>query len=180
MRQTADKPYQEALERELELLKERVRACARSRMESARREVEEEERTKRLGPGGLDPAEVYQSLPKVNALHKILSCTPRPAKNTTSVAQLLNNEVFQLLVTLKMIVGCMFHLNWRPKYRLQPIFSKGGHKKKKQTKKSIYYMFTTTQELQQSFDQKNVQMLQEAMGRLHPEVRLLSLSTPTK
>lgn len=30
-------------------------------------EVEEEERLKRLGPGGLDPVEVYQSLPKVNA-----------------------------------------------------------------------------------------------------------------
>lgn len=63
--QTADKPYQEAFERELELLKERVRACAQSRMESARRDIEEEERLKRLGPGGLDPAEVYQSLPKV-------------------------------------------------------------------------------------------------------------------
>lgn len=32
----------------------------------------------------------------------------------------------------------------------------------------------TTQEMQRSFDQKNVEMLQEAMGRLHPEVCLLS------
>lgn len=64
--QTAEQPYREAFERELELLKERVRACAHSRMESARRDVEEEERLKRLGPGGLDPVEVYQSLPKVN------------------------------------------------------------------------------------------------------------------
>lgn len=62
---TADKPYQEAFERELELLKDRVRACAQSRMESAREDMEEEERQKRLGPGGLDPVEVYQSLPKV-------------------------------------------------------------------------------------------------------------------
>lgn len=31
------------------------------------KEVEEEQRLKRLGPGGLDPVEVYQSLPKVNA-----------------------------------------------------------------------------------------------------------------
>lgn len=67
LRQTADKPYHEAFERELELLKERVRACAQSRMESARRDIEEEERLERLGPGGLDPAEVYQSLPKVKA-----------------------------------------------------------------------------------------------------------------
>ncbi|XP_075869543.1 hsp90 co-chaperone Cdc37-like isoform X1 [Nelusetta ayraudi] len=85
---TAEQPYREAFDRELELLKERVRACAHSRMESARRDIEEEERLKRLGPGGLDPVEVYQSLPK---------------------------------------------------------------------------------ELQNSFDEKNVQMLQEAMGRLHPE-----------
>lgn len=31
------------------------------------KELEEEERQDRLGPGGLDPVEVYQSLPKVRA-----------------------------------------------------------------------------------------------------------------
>ncbi|XP_023257024.1 hsp90 co-chaperone Cdc37-like isoform X1 [Seriola lalandi dorsalis] len=61
---TADKPYQDAFDRELELLKERVRSCAQIRMEDAMKEVEEEERQKRLGPGGLDPVEVYESLPK--------------------------------------------------------------------------------------------------------------------
>ncbi|GAA6221657.1 hsp90 co-chaperone Cdc37-like isoform X3 [Lates japonicus] len=61
---TADKPYQDAFNHELELLKERVRSCAQIRMESAMKEVEEEERQKRLGPGGLDPVEVYESLPK--------------------------------------------------------------------------------------------------------------------
>lgn len=30
------------------------------------KELEEEERQERLGPGGLDPVEVYQSLPKVS------------------------------------------------------------------------------------------------------------------
>lgn len=29
------------------------------------KELEEEDRQERLGPGGLDPAEVYQSLPEV-------------------------------------------------------------------------------------------------------------------
>lgn len=67
--QTADKPYQDAFDRELVLLKERVRSCAQIRMESAMKELEEEERQKRLGPGGLDPQEVYQSLPKVNHSH---------------------------------------------------------------------------------------------------------------
>ncbi|XP_041790296.1 hsp90 co-chaperone Cdc37 isoform X3 [Chelmon rostratus] len=61
---TADKPYQDAFDHELELLKERVRSCAQIRMESAMKELEEEERHTRLGPGGLDPVEVYESLPK--------------------------------------------------------------------------------------------------------------------
>lgn len=65
--QTADKPYQDAFNQELESLKERVRGCAQVRMESAMKELEEEDRQERLGPGGLDPVEVYQSLPKVGA-----------------------------------------------------------------------------------------------------------------
>lgn len=67
--QTADKPYQDTFDRELELLKERVRSCAQLRMENAMKELEEEEKQKRLGPGGLDPVEVYESLPKVNYTH---------------------------------------------------------------------------------------------------------------
>uniref|UniRef100_A0A665T8Z2 Hsp90 co-chaperone Cdc37 n=1 Tax=Echeneis naucrates TaxID=173247 RepID=A0A665T8Z2_ECHNA len=85
---TADKPYQDAFNHELELLKERVRRCAQIRMEDAMKEVEREEKQKRLGPGGLDPLEVYESLPK---------------------------------------------------------------------------------EIQRSFDEKNIQMLQEAISKLHPE-----------
>lgn len=65
--QTADEPYRDAFHQELESLKERVRACAQARMESAVKELEEEDRQQRLGPGGLDPVEVYQSLPKVGA-----------------------------------------------------------------------------------------------------------------
>lgn len=61
---TADKPYQDAFAHELELLKERVRSCAQVRMEDVMKELEEEEKQKRLGPGGLDPVEVYESLPK--------------------------------------------------------------------------------------------------------------------
>ncbi|XP_028260914.1 hsp90 co-chaperone Cdc37-like [Parambassis ranga] len=61
---TAEKPYLDAFDKELDLLKERVRSCAKMRMENAMKELEEEERQKRLGPGGLDPVEVYESLPK--------------------------------------------------------------------------------------------------------------------
>lgn len=77
--QTADEPYQKAFDHELELLKERVRSCAKTRVESAMKDLEEEEKLKRLGPGGLDPLEVYQSLPKVNhflthaSIHTILN-----------------------------------------------------------------------------------------------------------
>lgn len=77
--QTADELYQKAFDRELDLMKERVRSCAQIRMESAMKDLEEEEKVKRLGPGGLDPVEVYQSLPKVNhflthaIIHRILN-----------------------------------------------------------------------------------------------------------
>lgn len=70
--QTADKMYKDAFDRELELLKERVRACAEAQMEDAMKEFEEEERQKRLGPGGLDPVEVYKSLPKVENTHLLV------------------------------------------------------------------------------------------------------------
>ncbi|TKS92110.1 Hsp90 co-chaperone [Collichthys lucidus] len=60
---TADQQYQDAFNDELESFKERVRGRAKIRIEKAMKEYEEEERQKRLGPGGLDPVEVYESLP---------------------------------------------------------------------------------------------------------------------
>ncbi|XP_055364899.1 hsp90 co-chaperone Cdc37 isoform X2 [Betta splendens] len=60
----ADKAYRDAFDQELELLRERVRSCAQARVEEAAKELEEEERQRRLGPGGLDPVEVYESLPE--------------------------------------------------------------------------------------------------------------------
>ncbi|XP_067296529.1 hsp90 co-chaperone Cdc37 [Pseudorasbora parva] len=61
---TADQQYQDAFNDELESFKERVRGRAKIRIEKAMKEYEEEERQKRMGPGGLDPAEVYESLPE--------------------------------------------------------------------------------------------------------------------
>ncbi|XP_056262799.1 hsp90 co-chaperone Cdc37 [Pseudoliparis swirei] len=60
---TADKQYQDAFNDELDSFKERVRGRAKIRIEKAMKEYEEEERQKRLGPGGLDPVDVYESLP---------------------------------------------------------------------------------------------------------------------
>lgn len=65
--QTADQQYQDAFNDELESFKERVRGRAKIRIEKAMKEYEEEERQKRLGPGGLDPVEVYESLPVVSS-----------------------------------------------------------------------------------------------------------------
>ncbi|XP_056144004.1 hsp90 co-chaperone Cdc37 [Lampris incognitus] len=61
---TADQQYQDAFNDELEAFKERVLGRAKIRIEKAMKEYEEEERQKRLGPGGLDPVEVYESLPE--------------------------------------------------------------------------------------------------------------------
>lgn len=65
--QTADRQYMEGFNDELEAFKERVRGRAKLRIEKAMKEYEEEERKKRLGPGGLDPVEVYESLPEVRS-----------------------------------------------------------------------------------------------------------------
>ncbi|KAL2086506.1 hypothetical protein ACEWY4_017565 [Coilia grayii] len=61
---TADQQYQDAFNDELESFKERVRGRAKIRIEKAMKEYEEEERQKRIGPGGLDPVEVYETLPQ--------------------------------------------------------------------------------------------------------------------
>ncbi|XP_056426546.1 hsp90 co-chaperone Cdc37 [Hyla sarda] len=60
---TADQQYMDAFNDELEAFKGRVRERAKVRIEKALKEYEEEERKKRLGPGGLDPVEVYETLP---------------------------------------------------------------------------------------------------------------------
>ncbi|GFQ78347.1 hsp90 co-chaperone Cdc37 [Trichonephila clavata] len=62
--QMADVEYKEAFNAELESFKERVRERAKARIQKLIEEAEEEERQKRLGPGGLDPVEVMESLPE--------------------------------------------------------------------------------------------------------------------
>ena len=60
----ADKQYLDAMEDEHQQFMSRVRERAKIRMERIMKEIEDEERQKRLGPGGLDPVEVFESLPK--------------------------------------------------------------------------------------------------------------------
>lgn len=47
------------------MFKDRIRKRAEEKLRIAQAEIEEEERQARLGPGGLDPVEVFESLPDV-------------------------------------------------------------------------------------------------------------------
>jgi len=59
-----DLQYMEGFQDELKSFIGRVKDRAQARIDKAMKEYEEEERQKRLGPGGLDPVEVMESLPK--------------------------------------------------------------------------------------------------------------------
>lgn len=63
--QVAEPEYRKAFEDELKGFKERVQNRAREKLDVLMKEVEEEERQNRLGPGGLDPLEVLETLPVV-------------------------------------------------------------------------------------------------------------------
>ncbi|KAI8117687.1 Hsp90 co-chaperone Cdc37 [Lucilia cuprina] len=55
--------YRQQFESEIDGFKERIKKRAQEKIKEAIAEAEEEERRERLGPGGLDPAEVFESLP---------------------------------------------------------------------------------------------------------------------
>ncbi|XP_052865201.1 hsp90 co-chaperone Cdc37 [Anopheles cruzii] len=56
--------YKKQFQVEIEAFKERIRKRAQEKLALLVEEQEEEERKARLGPGGLDPAEVFESLPE--------------------------------------------------------------------------------------------------------------------
>ena len=58
--QVADQDYKDAFYSELDAFKVRIVKRAKEKIA----EAEEEERKERLGPGGLDPADVFESLPE--------------------------------------------------------------------------------------------------------------------
>lgn len=61
----ANKEYKDGFYDELNAFKKRIKKRAQEKIEEAMKEAEEEERQARLGPGGLDPVEVFESLPQV-------------------------------------------------------------------------------------------------------------------
>jgi len=63
-KQADDQQYVKGFNEELAAFKDRIRKRAKEKIDKAVAEYEEEEREKRLGPGGLDPVEVFESLPE--------------------------------------------------------------------------------------------------------------------
>jgi len=82
----AQKEYMDSFNDELIAFRGRIKEKAQSRIDKAMKEIEEEERQKRLGPGGLDPVEVFESLPEelqkcfeskdTSLLEKVLTSMP--------------------------------------------------------------------------------------------------------
>jgi len=72
--QLAEKQYKDSFEEELNMFKDRIRKRAEEKLRIAQAEIEEEERKARLGPGGLDPVEVFESLPDVRSILVIIVC----------------------------------------------------------------------------------------------------------
>lgn len=58
--------YQRMFQEELDAFRQRIRDRAKVKVAEAMAQLEEDERQKRLGPGGLDPLEVLESLPEVS------------------------------------------------------------------------------------------------------------------
>ncbi|XP_054732869.1 hsp90 co-chaperone Cdc37-like [Anastrepha obliqua] len=56
--------YKQQFESEIEAFKDRIKKRAQEKIKEALAEAEEEERKARLGPGGLDPADVFETLPE--------------------------------------------------------------------------------------------------------------------
>lgn len=63
--QVAEPEYKAHFSSEVVAFKERIRKRAEEKIDEAIAEQEEEERKARLGPGGLDPVEVFETLPEV-------------------------------------------------------------------------------------------------------------------
>lgn len=65
--QVAEPEYKAHFNSEVVAFKQRITKRAEEKVEEAIAEQEEEDRLARLGPGGLDPVEVFESLPEVSA-----------------------------------------------------------------------------------------------------------------
>lgn len=82
--QIAEVEYKNSFDDELRAFKERIRKRAAEKVAEALKEAEEEEKKARLGPGGLDPVEVFEALPE--ALQKCFESQDIPLLQQTIAA----------------------------------------------------------------------------------------------
>lgn len=112
--QVAEKAYIDAFNDELEMFKKRIQKRAAEKIQEAVKEQEEEERKARLGPGGLDPVEVYEELP--DELKKCFDTQDIPMLQET-VSKMPENEAMYY------IKRCVDAGLWVPGKNEEPIFS---------------------------------------------------------
>nr|CAD7262054.1 unnamed protein product [Timema shepardi] len=88
--QVAEVEYKNSFDNELQQFKERITRRAAEKV----KEAEEEERKERLGPGGLDPVEVFESLPE--ELKKCFETQDIPLLQKTIAAMPEEEAVYQM------------------------------------------------------------------------------------
>nr|CAD7597943.1 unnamed protein product [Timema genevievae] len=88
--QVAEVEYKNSFDDELRQFKERIKRRAAEKV----KEAEEEERKERLGPGGLDPVEVFESLPE--ELKKCFETQDIPLLQKTIAAMPEEEAVYQM------------------------------------------------------------------------------------
>lgn len=84
--QTCDEKYMNGFHQELDAFISRIETRAKEKTDKLIAEIEEEEKAKRMGPGGLDPQEVFAELPielqncfeskNIQALQDVLTAMP--------------------------------------------------------------------------------------------------------
>lgn len=79
--ENAEPEFKTSFDEELRAFKERIRKRSAEKIADALKEAEEEERKARLGPGGLDPLEVFETLPE--ALKKCFETQDLPLLQQT-------------------------------------------------------------------------------------------------
>lgn len=98
--QVAELEYKKQFDSEVTGFIERITKRAEEKTQAAIAEAEEEERQERLGPGGLDPVEVFESLPIVSFFFWVFSFIFNLFEIYRNFNNALKNVIFQNLKQL--------------------------------------------------------------------------------
>ncbi|XP_078049710.1 cell division cycle protein 37 [Augochlora pura] len=113
----AEVEYKNSFDNELRAFKDRIRKRSAEKVADALKEKEEEERQARLGPGGLDPIDVFESLPE--SLQKCFETRNIPLLHET-LAAMPQSEVFYHMER------CIQSGLWIPDAKLAEALKKDG------------------------------------------------------